>query len=142
MINRTHLVDPLNDYERHLHDIASGQVAYKTTPCPQTGNFHSPHVIRIEDFPWATIECHECGWKALALVEDQYEDEALFDMTMVETAIPDDEYQQQGLPVHLWSEPITVNYSNGIGATIIDYLYHTHDRLPVLDSDGEVVWPV
>ena len=146
IINRTHLVDPLNDYERHLHDIVSGQVAYKTTPCPKTGNFHSPHVIRIEDFPWATIECHECGWKTLALVEEQYEDEALFDMTMIETAIPDDEYQQQGYPVHLWSEPITAQTSRSglgsLGLDVVDYKYHTHDRLPVLDSNNEIVWPV
>ena len=151
VINRTPLVIPLTDTERHYRDIVAGRVAYKTTPCPGTGGYHIPLGIRIEDFPWATIECHVCGWRALALIEDQYEDEirdtgGLFDMTMIETAIPDDEYQQKGYPVHLWQEQITAQTSKrgfgSLGLDTIGYKYHTHDKLPMLDSDGEVVWPV
>ena len=151
IINRTYLVTPITGTEKHYLDIVAGRVAYQTTPCPETGGYHLPHGIRIEDFPWATIECGACGWRALAMLEDQYEDEirntgGLFDMTMIETAIPDDEYQQQGYPVHLWSEPITAQTSRrgfgSLGLDVIGYKYHTHDRLPVLDSDGDVVWPV
>ena len=48
-------------------------------------------------------------------------------MTMIETAIPDDEYQQQGYPVHLWSEPITAQTSRrgfgSLGLDVIGYKY-------------------
>ena len=142
VINRTPVVIPLTDKERHYRDIVAGRVAYKTTPCP-AGGYHVPYVRIIEDDPWASIECAECGWRALGLVEAAADDPDDFKIL---TLVPDDEIQQDGHPVYVWTEEVTAQTSRrgfgSLGRDVIGYKYHTHDRLPMMDSDGEVFWSV
>lgn len=147
IINRTPFVIPLTDKDRHYRDIVTGRAAYMTTPCPETGGYHVPYVGKalnsIEDYPWAKIECGECGWRALGLVEAAANDPDDFKIL---TLVPDDMIQQDGHPVYVWTENVTAQTSRrgfgSLGLDVIGYKYHTHDRLPMMDSDGDVVWPV
>jgi len=147
IINRTPLVIPLTDKDRHYRDIVAGRAAYMTTPCPSTpersqGGYHTPYVRLIEDYPWASIECAVCSWRALGLVEATGNDPDGFKIL---TLVPDDMIQQDGHPVYVWSEEVTAQTSRrgfgSLGLDVIGYKYHTHDKLPMMDSDGEVVWP-
>jgi len=147
IINRTPLVIPLTDKDRHYRDIVAGRAAYMTTPCPSTqergqGGYHVPYVRLIEDYPWASIECAVCSWRALGLVEATGNDPDGFKIL---TLVPDDMIQQDGHPVYVWSEEVTAQTSRrgfgSLGLDVIGYKYHTHDKLPMMDSDGEVVWP-
>ncbi|MDA8580372.1 hypothetical protein N9L01_00225 [bacterium] len=143
VINRTPLVIPLTDKDRHYRDIVAGRVAYMTTRCRKLGGRHVPYVRVIEDYPWASIECGECGWRALGLVEAAANDPDDFKIL---TLVPDDMIQQDGHPVYVWTEEVTAQTSRSgfgsLGLDVVDYKYHTHDRLPVLDSNNEIVWPV
>ena len=142
VINRTPLVIPFTDKELHYLDIITGRVAYKTTPCP-AGGYHVPYVRIIEDYPWASIECAECGWRALGLVEAAANDPDDFKIL---TLVPDDMIQQDGHPVYVWTEEVTAQTSRrgfgSLGLDVIGYKYHTHDKLPMMDSDGDFFWSV
>jgi hypothetical protein len=151
-INRgSHARIPLPPNEQLALDIANGTVPYQITPCPETGGRHHPHISSTLDIPWVQVECEVCGWSALALIGDDYLDEEDFTIYMVETAIPDDGYQQAGKPIHLWQEMVhdippgaQQGSFAGIGLDVVGYRYHTHDRMPVLDpkNPGQVIWPI
>jgi len=139
----------LNRFELAISEVSSpsttaGLGSYVITPCPQTGSTHDTLVRTVEDFPWATVECYFCGWLALAIVDEILPNTLPPVITnspyrvsrsnrtnyVIETLVPDDTYQQDGSPIHLWQDPTTDTY-------------HTHDRMPVPDPNdpNEFIWP-
>lgn len=144
-------------------DIANGKVPYQITPCPVTGGHHQPMDIYTDagDYFWVAIECGACRWNAMGGIigktetelkridetdPDYFDDVPPGDVTLV----PDDEFNRDpntgeyyaSGTIYCWREYVL---GGGIiGMDVTDFIYHTHDRMPVPDpkDPGQVIWPI
>ena len=134
--------------------IALGQVPYKITPCPVTGGHHEPIVLPTDEVTWVDVECKQCKWVAMGYIYTKTEDELwdindddpdwFEDIPVSDVSLePDDQFNDEGNcssgTVYLWKE--YVRGGGTLGLDVTNQIYHTHDRLPIIDPN-EPDWPL